>query len=386
MFRDFNVKKKPELKIKNVLKFAESIIRSIREPLVVLDKDLRVILANKSFYDKFNLTPLETENKLFYELKKQQWNIPKLRHLLEEILPKNTVFEAFEIESEFEDLGPRVLLLNARKLIKKHKKSGLILLAFEDITEQRQYEEKLLKLNMELEKKVEDRVKEIKELKEDLIRKEKLIHLGKFASVIGHELRNPLAVMNNSVYFLTMILKNPQEKVIKHLTILNEQIVKAERIISNVLDFTRTKEPCFEECEVNELIESSIQSIEIPQNIMIIKKFADNIPPLLLDPSLMQQAFHNLISNAIDAMPDGGTLEIDTIKENDFAKINFKDTGIGIPKKNLKKIFEPLFTTKMKGFGLGLSIVLDIIESHKGKIAVKSSLNEGSIFILQIPF
>ncbi len=385
MCRNIDEKKNLELEIRDALELAESIIRTVREPLIVLDKNMRVIMANKSFSDTFKLTSLECENKLFYELKKHQWNIPKLRQLLEDILPKNTTFEGYEIEYDSEDLGKRILLLNARKLIKEREQSDMILLTFEDITEQREYEEKLLKLNVELERKVEERVEEIKELQEDMIRKDKLIHLGTFASAIGHELRGPLAVMNNAVYYLTMKLKNPEEKVKKHLSILNEQIAKAEKIISNILDFTRAKEPSFEECAINELIACIIQEIEIPHDITIIRNFDDNIPPLLLDASLMQQAFQNIISNAVDAMPNGGTLEINTIKEHDFAKIIIKDTGVGIPNENLKKIFDPLFTTKSKGFGLGLSIVVDILEKHGGKIKVESTLNEGATFILYIP-
>ncbi len=129
-----------ERKVQNARLYAESIVDTIREPLIVLDADLKVVSANRSFYQTFKTKPEETEGKLVYDIGAQQWNIPKLRELLEEILPKNTSFDNFEIEYDFPHLGKRILFLNARRIYGKTNKTEMILLAIEDITERKQVE------------------------------------------------------------------------------------------------------------------------------------------------------------------------------------------------------------------------------------------------------
>jgi PAS domain S-box-containing protein len=121
--------------------YSESIIATVREPLMVLDTVLRVISANRSFYHTFQVTPEETKGKYIYELGNRQWDIPKLRQLLEEILPKSTLFQNFEVEHTFPVIGQKNLLLNARKIVQDGDSPELVLLAFEDITERRRAEE-----------------------------------------------------------------------------------------------------------------------------------------------------------------------------------------------------------------------------------------------------
>ena len=121
--------------------YAEAIVETIREPLVVLDSKLRIITANRSFYKIFHVKKDETELKLIYKLGSGQWNHPKLRHLLEDVLPQKSFFQDFEIEQDFPDIGKRVVLLNARKIIQKSNKQPMILLAIEDITEKKQLEQ-----------------------------------------------------------------------------------------------------------------------------------------------------------------------------------------------------------------------------------------------------
>ena len=125
-----------EQEVRDTLEFAENIINAVREPLVVLDGDLRVVSASKSFYDFFKVRPEETEKQLIYDLGNRQWDIPKLRELLEDILPKTTSFDNFEVEHDFLGLGKRIMLLNARQIYQKaDNRTKLILIAIEDITE-----------------------------------------------------------------------------------------------------------------------------------------------------------------------------------------------------------------------------------------------------------
>ncbi len=226
---------------------------------------------------------------------------------------------------------------------------------------------------------------EYKIIEEKLIQKEKLAAIGTLIGSIGHELRNPLGVINNSVYFLNHKIKDKDEKVSKHLNILQIEVNKANKFISDLLDFIRTGTPTLEEGSINQAIENVVDEIIIPENIILERNLDVKLPKINFDFSQIKQVFHNLILNAIQAMPEGGILEIKTLRREDFVEIRIKDSGIGISEENLDKIFNPLFTTKVIGIGLGLTIVKDIIEKHSGTVEVMSNVGEGTIFTLKLP-
>ncbi len=250
-------------------------------------------------------------------------------------------------------------------------------------------EEKLLindignRLKIILEQKEAD--KELKESQEQLMRQEKLAVIGRLASSIGHELRNPLGVISNSVYYLNMKLKDTDEKVTKYLNILEGEVQRSNRIISHLLDFAKIKSLSLEEVDVNKIVKDVLENIKLPNNIILEKYLDVELPKIQLDASQIQQAFQNIILNAVEAMPRGGNLEIKTLASENIVEIIVKDTGIGIPKDNIHKLFEPLFTTKVKGIGLGLSIVKEIIEKHKGKIEAESKVDKGTTFTIKLP-
>ncbi|MCK5158286.1 MAG: GHKL domain-containing protein, partial [Candidatus Heimdallarchaeota archaeon] len=220
---------------------------------------------------------------------------------------------------------------------------------------------------------------------EQLYRKEKLATIGKIAGSIGHEIRNPLGVISNSTYFLNIKLKDSDGKVKKHLNILQREILRVNEIISDLLDFTRIKQPFFKEVDINIFIKDILENFKFPENIILKKHLDAELPRIQIDSNQIQQAFQNIILNAIQAMPEGGKLEIKTLTSENTVEIVFKDTGVGIPRENLQKIFEPLFTTKARGIGLGLSIVKDIVESHKGMIYVESEVDVDTSFTVKLP-
>ena len=225
------------------------------------------------------------------------------------------------------------------------------------------------------------------EAQEQLIRHEKLATIGKLAGSIGHELRNPLGVISNSIYYLNMKLKDLEvdEKVKKHLKIMQEEVVTSNSIISNILDSSRIWNPLFEEVEVNVILEEILDMISLPENIILEKQFNPNIPRLLLDPFQIKLVFRNIVLNAVQAISDGGKLTITSKTSGKMVKIIFKDTGKGITKENLPKIFEPLFSTKVKGIGFGLLIVKDVIENHDGFVKVDSEVDVGTTFTIVLP-
>jgi PAS domain S-box-containing protein len=237
----------------------------------------------------------------------------------------------------------------------------------------------------QLEKEVEERTRELREAQEELVRKEKLAVMGQLAGSVGHELRNPLSVIGNSAYFLKMKL-DPADKIIrKHLDIIEENVLKTNNIISGLLGFSKTGVPLLVKTDINKEIVTVLSGIEIPGTITTETILNETLPTVSVDVDQMQRAILNLILNAIQSMPDGGTLKIQTAQEKGGIRISIQDTGKGISKENLDKIFEPLFTTKPKGIGLGLVIVKNIIEGHGGSIHVKSEVGKGTTFTISLP-
>ncbi|MBI5408295.1 MAG: hypothetical protein HZA14_02910 [Nitrospirae bacterium] len=236
-------------------------------------------------------------------------------------------------------------------------------------------------------------IEEYRETQEKLYRSEKLASIGKLAGAIGHDLRNPLGVIKNSVFFLNLKLGEggADEKVKKHIGIIEKEVETSTRIIEDILSFARVKMPELKAEDIGSLLKDSLYRIPVPEDIKVIKEIAEDLPPAMIDRGQIDQVFSNLILNAYQAMADGGTLKIKAkvnptiVGKDRELEISFEDTGMGIPPEVLPKIFEPLFTTKVKGTGLGLSICHSIIEGHKGRLEVESTVGKGTTFRVRLP-
>ncbi len=222
--------------------------------------------------------------------------------------------------------------------------------------------------------------------KERLMRQERLAQLGQLAGGIGHELRNPLGAIKNSVYFLNMVLENTDPEVKETLDILNKEVVTSERIISSLLDFARAKPPLKRKVSLETTIKETLSRIDVPENVTIKTEINESIHMIMGDPYQLNQVFGNIILNAIQAMPEGGSLNIGaSMADEEKVSISFTDSGVGIPPENIDKIFTPLFTSKAKGIGLGMAITRTFIEGHGGTIEVQSEKGKGSTFTIKLP-
>ncbi|MFP3985422.1 MAG: PAS domain S-box protein [Candidatus Bathyarchaeia archaeon] len=228
-------------------------------------------------------------------------------------------------------------------------------------------------------------ITEKKRLEERLRSSEKFTILGQLASSVAHEIRNPLGVIKNSVYFLNVKLKeHADERVAKHLRIMEGNVNSANRIISDLLDVGRNSVGAVEPADLNRILERALASLSVPENIKVITKL-EKIPEMLLDPGRIQRVFVNIIENAVEAMPEGGRLIVELSRFGDSVEISFKDSGVGIPEENMQRLFTPLFTTKTRGLGLGLTICKQIVEGHQGDVEVKSKVGNGTLFIVRLP-
>jgi PAS domain S-box-containing protein len=278
-----------------------------------------------------------------------------------------------------------------------------LLESFIDNTERKRAEDEILRLNKELEWTVEERTGQLLEAQEELVRKEKLAILGQLSGSVGHELRNPLGVMNNAIYFLKTVMTGADETVKEYLDIIKQEIDTSQRIITDLLDFARTKPPQKRAVQVRQLLEESLSRCTLPENVEVRSEVEDRLLPLMVDPLQAGQVFQNLITNGIQAMSDGGVLKIcarsvqgpgakvqGSDKKGagtgpDFIEISVADTGAGISPENMKMLFQPLFTTKAKGIGLGLTVCRNLTEANGGRIAVESEMGTGTRFVVLLP-
>lgn len=238
----------------------------------------------------------------------------------------------------------------------------------------------------QLEDEVEKRTKDLEQVQEKLIRSERLAAVGELASGVGHELRNPLNVIRNCAYLLNMTLTDKgDEEAVNTLKVLDKQIDISNKIVTDLLDFTRIKPPSLTRVNLNNLIKESLSWVEIPEKIILTTKLNGNSFHVKADAEQAGRIFTNIISNAVQAMNGKGELKIDTGEEDGYVWTRFNDTGCGICEENLEKIFEPLFTTKPKGIGLGLAITKRLVEQNQGKIEVASQVDKGTTFTIKLP-
>lgn len=276
----------------------------------------------------------------------------------------------------FADINSSQIILGGKKYI-----MGV----FRDITERKEMEEKLHKLNEELEQRIKDKTLELKKAQEELIRKEKLDIVGKVIGEISHRLQTPLINIKDLVNQLKMKVGDSDEIIRNDLNYLFDGVMKADEVLKNLVNLSQIRVPILRESNINNIINEALAGSEIPENIIVETQLDENLPDIKLDADQIQLAFKNLISNAVQAIRGNGKIEIKSSQRENFIEINFKDTGEGILEKNMNKVFDPLFSTKAKKIGLGLPIAKNIIDKHNGKIYVISKVGKGTTFSIKLP-
>ncbi len=264
-------------------------------------------------------------------------------------------------------------------------KLGYFAAIFENITEQKQTTQKLQEYSKGLESTVAERTKQLTETSERLLKAERFAAIGELAGMVGHDLRNPLTSIKNAVYYLNRkrgISMDAKEKSM--FDVVDKSVDHANKIINNLLEYSREITLEIEECTPKSLIDYVLLMLQKPDRIKIHDQTQD-YPTLWVDSNKMERVFINLINNAIDAMPEGGTLVVSSNQVGENVEFTFTDTGTGMSEQTKSKIFMPLFTTKAQGMGFGLAICKRIVEAHGGKISVESTLGKGTEFTVALP-
>jgi PAS domain S-box-containing protein len=341
--------------------FLSSIISTVRESLLVLDPEFRVVSANSYFLKTFKVNLQETTGKLLYELGNHQWDIPKLKELLTEILPSSNPVEDFEVEHDFPYIGKKLMLLNAYRVELEGQFKDQILLAIEDITDRR----------------------EIERRKDD------------FLSIASHELKTPLTTIKG--YIQTLERMVPKESNEKFKTVLHKtstHLNKLNNLIEELLDVSRIQtgniELHKEEFDFDRTVQETVEGLQtaaVNHNIRIVGKSGVKISA---DESHIIQVLNNLISNAIKYAPDSKDILIYVSLVSEFVKLSVTDYGMGISTEDQKRLFERFFRVgeiqqRFPGMGIGLYICDQIIQNHGETLWVDSEKGKGSTFSFTLP-
>lgn len=235
-------------------------------------------------------------------------------------------------------------------------------------------------------RKLKESMETMKTAQDSLIRKEKLYVLGEFSASLAHEIKNPLT----PIKMLIQRAHDEDESLeVGDLEIINDELKRIDKIVSQFLSYARITEPHLENIDINLLIQDVLvlsQRKIKNSKIELILDFSSSPLMVHANPDSLKQVMINLLLNAIQAMPGGGTLKLTTRGEEDGIKVEINDSGIGMTAEQLEKAFDPFFTTKQDGTGLGLSIILSIIENHHGTIDLFSGANQGTRVLVRIPY
>ena len=347
--KEINERKNLERQLRATNEFDETLLKTFPFGIDIVDEECNLLYLNEKMQGAFSREVLGGKCYLLYkDDKKQCYNCP----LKNGVQPGET--RSIEVK---EAMQGRAFLITHTGMFYQGKKA--ILEIFEDITDYRNTQEALALA-------------------------ERLAGMGRMAGVIAHEFRNQLGVIRNAAYFLKMKITDKDEKVRRHLKILDEQVMETERIIENILSFSRTKKPELQAVDLKDILLASLEKVIIPEGIELSTHIEDRLL-LELDSLQMSSVFVNIVLNAIQAIGETGKLRIEVTKVNNYVNIIFRDTGKGIKEEDKKRIFEPFFSTKARGSGLGLVMARTIVEGHSGAINLESEYGKGTSVIIKLP-
>jgi signal transduction histidine kinase/putative methionine-R-sulfoxide reductase with GAF domain len=249
----------------------------------------------------------------------------------------------------------------------------------------REARKQLEKYALQLEQKVEERTRELKKSQEELLKAQRLAVIGELAGMVGHDLRNPLTSIAGAQYYLKKHLSlEANDKFRDMLDLIERNIAYSNKIINDLLDYSREIGLEISENTPKSLVKEALRLVEIPKNVQVLD-LTKSKPKIRVDVEKVRRVFVNLIRNAIEAMPKGGKITIKSRAKGENLEMIFSDTGVGMSKETLEKLWIPLFTTKAKGMGFGLAICKRFIEAHGGSISVKSAPGKGTTFTVTLP-
>jgi two-component system CheB/CheR fusion protein len=351
---------------KRGLDFAEAIVETVREPLVILNQNLQVVKANKTFYETFQSAQVDTEGRLIYDLGNGQWNIPKLRELLENILPTHSTFRDFEVTHEFDRVGRKVMLLNASEIFNPNAQARTILLAIEDVTDRKRAEEELRTTNGELQH---------------------------FAYALTHDLQEPLRMVVNFTELLAQEYEGKLGKdADKFISYSVQGALRIEALLKALLAYWEVSERergRLTSIDCGAVLAKALFNLQaaIEESRAIVT--SDLLPTVVAEEVLLMQLFQNLISNSIKYRgKETPRIHVSAERDGEGWRFAVSDNGIGIDPEDADRVFgmfKRLHGSEIAGTGIGLAICKKVVERQGGRIWVESEAGHGATFKFTIP-
>jgi len=378
----------------------ETIFNSIQDFILVISPAMDIEEVNETFLEQMGYSREEVIGKKCHDIF-QKLNSPcspefigcPLRKAMQNMGPSHQVRTRVDREGQQHHVDVRIL-----PVWEKQGKISKFIEVSRDISDSKKEEEEM---TGRLEKMVEDRTRELKETHSKMLHQDKMASLGKLSASVVHEINNPISGILSLVMLMNRIMegeslqKKDMEQFKQYLTLMETETRRISRIVSNLLAFSRHSKMEFGSVKLNQLIDRTLflnANLLRLHSVRVEEKLDPDLPDLTGSEDQLQQVFVNLISNAAEALEGGGgerVLRIQTqhLSERECVSVSFADTGVGIPKENLPKLFEPFFSTKKKGkgVGLGLSVAYGIIQEHGGSIQVQSEEGRGTTFTLELP-
>ncbi|MEN6607468.1 MAG: ATP-binding protein, partial [Bryobacteraceae bacterium] len=351
---------------KRGLDFAEAIVETVREPLVILNQNLQIMKANKTFYGTFRTTREETEQRLIWDLGDRQWNIPQLRELLENVLPAHSTFRDFEVTHEFEHVGRKVMLLNASEIFDPNAQARTILLAIEDVTDRKRTEEALKATNVELQH---------------------------FAYALTHDLQEPLRMVVNFSELLAREYEGKLgEEADTFISYSVEGALRIEALLKGLLaywEITEQQQDSFASIDCDAVFAKALLNLQaaITQSGAIIT--SDPLPTVVAEEVMLMQVFQNLISNSIKYRgEETPRIHVSAERNAEGWLFSVRDNGLGIAPKDADRVFgmfTRLHVRELSGTGIGLALCKKVVERQGGRIWVESETGRGATFKFTVP-
>lgn len=335
---------------------AENIVSTMPDSLVFADMNGKMLRMNKRLVSFFGYQEGELKGKSIAKLCADE---NRCLDVLKELAEKRAI-RNYELTFKTKTGEERTTLFSGSIVRSKTGRDVGITCIIHDITDRKQMEERLVK-------------------------SERLASIGELAGQVGHDLRNPLTGIKSGVYFLrkkgNQLTEADMNKI---LTMIDDAVEDSNRIINSLLDYSCDLHLENEKSTPKALLSQALSKVDVPNHINIIDRTMDE-PEIFVDVTKIESVFISIIQNAIEATPENGTIEVQSVQKDTNAEIVFVDTGTGIPENILAKVFSPLITTKAKGMGLGLAICKRIVEAHGGKIAIKSAIGKGTTVTIILP-
>ena len=379
---DITERKKTEDALRQERNMLEAVTENIGAGLAIISKDYHILWANKLMKQIHG----DCEGKKCYS------TFNKLTDICPDCGVKKNFEKGIPLDiheySTLDDKGQRFWIELIVTPIKDE--NGNVIAALElavNITERKRMQDKLADYSQKLEKLVEKRTEQLKQTQAKLVKSERLAAIGELAAMVGHDLRNPLTGIKGAAYYLkTKHCSEIGDRGKEMLESIENAIDYSNKIVNDLLEYSRELKLELTKTTPKAMLKKALASLHVPENIKIVDATADQ-PKVKADTEQMCRVFINLIKNAVDAMPEGGTLTIKSKETKGTLKITFKDTGTGMTEKTLHTLKRgvPLFTTKAKGMGFGLPICKRIAEAHGGKLSLESNVGKGTKITVTIP-